>query len=140
METVSLEHERDLTNSSTERITIPVAVCLTHYMLSEMGGVLSKLAVDEESVRRNLNAGGGRQCAERVMMALAGKLGRQEAHEILREHAGGADFVAALKGDSRVAAALTSAELDALLDPATYVGLAPRIVEGVLKSHGINNN
>lgn len=140
METVSLEHERDLTNSSTERITLPTAACLTHYMLTEMGGVLEKLAVDEESVKRNLHAGGGRQCAERVMLALASKLGRQVAHEILKEHAGGADFVAALKGDTRVSGALTGAELEALLDPNTYTGLALDITTKVVESHGVRAN
>ena len=138
LEAVSLEHERDLTNSSTERLTLPTAACLTHYMLTEMAGVLGKLAVDEEAVARNLAAGGGTQCAERIMMALAGKLGRQAAHEILREHAGrgAGGFVAALKGDARVSAALSAAELDALLDPATYVGLAPAIVQQVVAAYG----
>jgi adenylosuccinate lyase len=138
METVSLEHERDLTNSSTERITLPTAACLTHYMLTEMGGVLAKLAVDEGAVERNLQAGGGTQCAERVMMSLAGKLGRQEAHEILREHAGAGvgGFVAALKADARVASALSAQELEALLDPRTYIGLAPSIVEQVVAAYG----
>ena len=36
LETVSVEHERDLTNSSVERITIPRAAILTHYILREM--------------------------------------------------------------------------------------------------------
>ena len=134
METISLEHERDLTNSSTERVTLPTAACLTHYILTEMRAVLQKLAVDEEAVSRNLHAGGGRQCAERVMLALAGKLGRQTAHEILKLHAGSPDFVAALKGDARVAGALGD-ELEKLLDPKTYTGLAVDVVRDVLSSH-----
>ena len=44
--------------------------------------------------------------------------------------------MAALKGDARVSAALSAAELDALLDPATYVGLAPAIVEQVVAAYG----
>jgi adenylosuccinate lyase len=137
LEAVSLEHERDLTNSSTERISLPTAACLTHYILSEMDGVLSKLHVDVESVDRNLRSGGGKQLAERIMMSLAGKLGRQAAHEILRVHASSDDFVKALMGDARVAAALTEAELDALLDPTTYVGLAPAVVESVIAKFGV---
>ena len=61
LETVSLEHERDLTNSSTERISLPTAVCLTHYIMKEMQEVLRVLHVDEEAVSRNLQAGGGTQ-------------------------------------------------------------------------------
>lgn len=41
LETVSLEHERDLTNSACERITVPTALCLTHYTLIEMEKVSS---------------------------------------------------------------------------------------------------
>jgi adenylosuccinate lyase len=138
LEAVSLEHERDLTNSSTERITLPVAACLTHYILSEMAGVLRLLTVDLESVDRNLHAGGGRQCAERVMLALAGKLGRQVAHEILKLHAAAPDFARALKSDARVAGALADAEIDALLDPKQYTGLASQIVANVIQSHGVS--
>ena len=41
METISVEHERDLTNSSVERCTIPRAATLTHYILLEMEKVSS---------------------------------------------------------------------------------------------------
>jgi len=134
METISIEHERDLTNSSTERISLPTAICLTHYITTEMAKVLAVVTVDEEAVRTNLHAGGGRQVAERIMIALTDKLGRQTAHEILRTHAAADDFVAALKGDAAVTGALTIAELDALLDPTTYIGLAPTIVDAVVAS------
>jgi adenylosuccinate lyase len=70
------------------------------------------------------------------MLALAGTLGRQVAHEILKAHAGAPDFVAALKGDTRVAGALPGAKLDELLDPTTYVGLAPLVVSKVVAAFG----
>jgi len=137
LETVSLEHERDLTNSSTERVTLPAATCLAHYITTEMVAILAKLAVDERAVAANLHAGGGRQLSERVMLALAAKLGRQPAHEVLKVLANAPDFPAALKGHAAVAAALTPAEIDALLTPETYVGLAPAVVDRVVKSHGV---
>jgi len=137
LEAVSLEHERDLTNSSTERLTLPTAACLTHYMLTEMAGVLAKLTVDGAAVARNLAAGGGRQCAERLMLALAGRLGRQAAHEILKAHAAAPDFRAALDADARVAGAFSRDELDGLLDPANYTGLAAQVAREVVGSHGV---
>ncbi len=136
VETVSLEHERDLTNSSTERISLPTAACLTHYILTEMRSILAALVVDEAAVAANLHSGGGKQLAERIMMALAGKIGRQAAHEILRVHAAAPDFVAALKGDGRVTEALPGGQLDALLDPATYIGIAPAVVDRVVREFG----
>jgi adenylosuccinate lyase len=137
LETVSLEHERDLTNSSTERISLPTAVCLTHYILLEAAKVLAALTVDEEAVARNLTAGGGRQLAERIMLALAAKLGRQTAHEVLRTLTAAPDFVAALRADERVAGALTAGQLDKLLDPSTYIGLAPQIVDEMVAKYGV---
>ena len=71
------------------------------------------------------------------MMALADKLGRQAAHEILRQHAAERDFVGALKSDARISGVLSSAELDLLLDPSTYVGLAPTIVDAVVEKFGV---
>jgi adenylosuccinate lyase len=137
LETVTLEHERDLTNSSTERVSLPTAACLCHYMLMEMEKVLKALKVDEDAVKVNLYAGGGKQLAERIMLSLAGKIGRQRAHEVLRLHASAPDFVAALKGDQVVTSALSAAELDDLLKPETYIGLAPQIVIRVLDTFGV---
>lgn len=75
LETVPLEHERDLTNSSTERVTLPSIACLGHYALLQAVGVLAALRVDQQRAHANLLMGGGRQLAERIMMALADKLG-----------------------------------------------------------------
>jgi adenylosuccinate lyase len=137
LETVSLEHERDLTNSSAERIALPTAACLTHYMLTQMAGLLEKLHVDVAHVDANLRAGGGRQLSERIMLALAGKIGRQQAHEVMRTLASADDFVGALRAEPLVAGALSPAELDALLDPTTYIGLAPKIVDEVVAGFGV---
>ena len=137
LETVSLEHERDLTNSSTERVTLSTAACLTHYMLLEMAKILAVLHVDEVSVSRNLHAGGGAQMSERIMMALAPLLGRQEAHEILRGHAPADDFVASLRGDARVVGALGREGLDLLLNPETYVGSAYEVVDEIVAVYGV---
>src|SRR5262249_18544434 len=75
-------------------------------------------------------AGGGR-------VGLADKLGKQSAHEAvyeaaMRGYAEDLTFEQALMAHPRVKAALGAAELAALLDPTTYVGLAPAIVDRVL--------
>jgi adenylosuccinate lyase len=138
VETVPLEHERDLTNSSVERIALATALGLTHFAASEMAAVVKDLRVHEDAVRRNLALQGGRAMSERVMMALADKIGRQEAHEILRllSKADG-DFAAALKADARVAAVLSPADVDALLDPATYIGRAQTSVDEIVAAYGL---
>jgi len=137
METVALEHERDLTNSSLERVVLPTGIVLAHYTLIESRNLLRKLVVLPEGVERNLRAGNGRQVAERIMMALADKLGRQEAHEILRTTASADDFEAALRAHDKVSGALTGEEITLLLDPTTYVGRAPTLVDEIVAAYGV---
>lgn len=71
------------------------------------------------------------------MFALSEKVGKQTAHELVYEAAmrgieGGVSFEQALLRDGRVKAALPAEEVRAALDPATYLGHAPQIVERVL--------
>jgi adenylosuccinate lyase len=88
-------------------------------------------------MRKNLDLLGGFLLSERVMFALSEKVGKQTAHDLVYEASmhgieGGISFEQALMQDKRVAAALTPGELRKALDPTTYVGLAPQIVDRVL--------
>jgi adenylosuccinate lyase len=74
--------------------------------------------------------------SERVMFALAEKVGKQSAHELvydvaMRGISAGLTFEQALMADAQIKDAIGPA-LPALLDPTTYVGLAPQIVDRVL--------
>ena len=87
--------------------------------------------------RSNLDLLGGFLLSERVMFVLSGKIGKQTAHELVYEVAmrgidQGTTFEQALTADAQVQGALSAQELRALLDPTTYVGLAPEIVDRVL--------
>jgi adenylosuccinate lyase len=88
-------------------------------------------------MRRNLDTLGGFLMSERVMFALGDKVGKQSAHELVYEVSmrgidQGTTFEQALTADAQVQKALAPQELRALLDPTTYVGLAPEIVDRVL--------
>ena len=102
--------------------------------------ILALLVVDTESVERNLRLLGGKQLSERIMIACAHKLGRQTAHEILRQYAPRPDFVAALESDERIASAMTKEELQQLLNPHTYIGLAPQIVDKIVATYGVKQH
>lgn len=136
LESSALEHERDLTHSSVERISLPTAACLTHYMLLETSKVLATLAVDVDHIRANLYAGGGRQVGERVLAALEARVGRGAAHDMLKKHTGVLDFSASVRADAVISGVIPPTDLDALLDPATYVGQAPAIVDDIVKMYG----
>ena len=83
-----------------------------------------------ERMRHNLDLSGGLIMAEAVMLALGKTLGRQRAHDVVYEAAqtaatSGQKFRDLLLEDAAVRERLTPAEIDALLDPASYVGVAP---------------
>jgi 3-carboxy-cis,cis-muconate cycloisomerase len=89
---------------------------------------LSRLTVDPDRMRSNVDLLGGALLAERVTTALAPSIGRQQAHDAVAEcvRAGG-DLVAALA--SHPALGLDRARAAELLDPTAYLGAAETFVD-----------
>jgi 3-carboxy-cis,cis-muconate cycloisomerase len=88
-------------------------------------------------MRRNLEATGGLILAERVSFRLAEELGRPDAQALVTELATRAaresrPFRDALLAEPRVTELLSPAEIDALLDPAGYLGSAELFVDRAL--------
>lgn len=67
---IPLWHERDLTNSASERIVIPESCAYLHYIIRKLTAVLSGLVVDPERMRRNLELTGGTYFSQTLMLAL----------------------------------------------------------------------
>lgn len=70
MENQALWHERDMSHSSAERIILPDATTLLHFALVSMRGIIDKMEVNREAMRRNLDAGLGLHAASRLLTAL----------------------------------------------------------------------
>ena len=88
MENIALWHERDISHSSAERIIIPDACILAHYMLHTFTHVMSGLQVDVERMEANLNMTGGLIFSQRILLALIDKgVGRQEAYKMVQRSA-----------------------------------------------------
>jgi adenylosuccinate lyase len=134
MENVALWHERDISHSSAERIILPDACTLIHYMLHIFNNVMSGLQVDEERMLFNLNMTGGLIFSQRILLALIDKgVGRQEAYKMVQRNAQKVWSMAshgpieepallnALSNDPEVAAYLTPDELKALMNTDYYV-------------------
>ncbi len=138
-ENVPLWHERDLTNSASERIVLPHACVLVDDMVAKTAEVFRDLRVYPDRMRANVDALKGQAMAESVMVALVGKgLGRQDAHKLVQAAAKAArdkevHLQEILQADKAVTKALSSKELEAALDPENYIGSAVEIVEGVAK-------
>ena len=128
------EHERDGTVWKMEWKIVPEICLMLSIVLDNLKFVFAGLEVKEDSMLANLNLLEGYALAERVTYALAKKLGKQTAHELVHHAAmkgieGGVPFKQALLQDSSISLAIDEAELDTLLDPTTYVGAAPVIVD-----------
>jgi adenylosuccinate lyase len=140
LEDVTTWHERDLTQSSAERFLIPEACILTDYLLHLMNNIVENLKVDEKRMLENVGLTQGRCMSESVMMALACKgINRQDAHELLRKltivsEAEKKPFREVLIGDVLVHKMLSCEEIDAALNPKSYLGTAVKQAEAFSKS------
>ncbi len=134
MENVALWHERDISHSSAERIIIPDACTLLHYMLHIFTGVMRGLQVDAERMLVNLNMTGGLVFSQRILLALIDRgVGRQEAYKMVQRNAKkvwsmaskgpiqGPALLEALSSDPEVARYLTPSELRELTSTDYYL-------------------
>jgi len=130
-------HERESAIWKLEWKALP-EICMGLGLMLFVGcRVIEHLVVKPERMRENLDRLGGLLLSERVMFFLGEKLGKQTAHEVVYEAAmaaqeQGGTLEAALARDVRVKDVATSAEIAEILNPTTYVGLAPELVDRAL--------
>ena len=135
MENVALWHERDISHSSTERMTLPGSCLLLDYCLSLFTSVMKGLQVYPQRMQQNLRLTKGLIFSQRVMLALIDKgLSRQKAYELVQRNAmkvwkGKRTFLALLKADAEVVAALPAEELEPLFDEQYYLRYVHNIFE-----------
>ncbi|NPA47358.1 MAG: adenylosuccinate lyase [Thermococci archaeon] len=134
-----LWHERDLTNSSVERVILPESFVLLDEMLRNTIRILEGLEMFPENIMRNLYLTKNLIMAEPLMLKLTERgMGRQAAHELVREIAmqafnEGRDLLQVALNNGTVRQYLTQEDIDDL-DPARYVGMAEEIVERVINA------
>jgi adenylosuccinate lyase len=122
MENVALWHERDISHSSVERMIGPDATITLDFALARLAGVVDKLLVYPENMRKNLALLGGLIHSQRVLLALTQKgVSREEAYALVQRNAmpvwrGEGDFLSLLKADKDVSGALSASELEGLFD------------------------
>jgi len=88
LENVALWHERDISHSSAERVVLPDASIVLHYMLVRFRDLIADLVVDDERMRSNLEATQGLVFSQAVLLALIEEgLTREEAYSIVQRHA-----------------------------------------------------
>src|SRR5262245_53186737 len=87
-ENVPLWHERDISNSSAERVILPDAFLALDYMLDRFEWLVAGLVVDAERMRRNLDASHGLVFSHRLLLALVESgVARDDAYRLVQHHA-----------------------------------------------------
>ena len=122
MENVALWHERDISHSSVERMIGPDATVTLDFALVRLTGLIDKLLVYPENMKKNLDRLGGLIHSQRVLLALTQKgASREEAYALVQRNAmpvwrGKGDFLTFLKADRDVKRFLNDAEIEANFD------------------------
>jgi adenylosuccinate lyase len=121
-ENVPLWHERDISHSSAERVTMPDAFLVLDYMLDRFRWIVDDLVVHADRMRTNLEASHGLVFSHRLLLALVeAGLGRDEAYRLVQQHATeawehGRDFRELVGADAEIARRLEPEGLEAVFD------------------------
>jgi adenylosuccinate lyase len=126
LENVTLWHERDISHSSVERVIAPDATIALDFALARLAGVVEKLLVYPEAMRRNLDKLGGLVHSQPVLLALTqAGLSREDAYALvqrvaMRVWAGEGKFLDLLAGEPAVKEHLDRKALAACFDEARH--------------------
>lgn len=138
-ENVALWHERDITHSSAERVILPDSTILLHYMLAKFIGIMEKLNVYPERMKRNIDLTHGLVSSQRVLLALVGKgFTREKAYAIVQRNALNAwknelDFKELIQSDKDVSDKITPEEIEKFFDLSYHL----KNVDYILKRAGV---
>ena len=127
MENVALWHERDISHSSVERIIGPDATVTLDFALHRLAGIVEKLVVYPEHMKKNLDRLGGLHNSQRVLLALTqAGVSREDAYALVQRNAmktweDGKDFLTELKADAEVVAHVPAADLERMFDLAYHL-------------------
>ena len=133
------DHERSAGPWHAEWPTLPMLLLVTSGALAATLDIAEGLEVDAARMRVNLDATGGLIMAEAVTMALAEKIGKQEAHHLIeaaskKAVAGKKALREVLTGDAKISAHLSSDQLTKLFEPMGYQGASQALIDRLLAS------
>lgn len=141
LEDVALWHERDISHSSVERMIGPDGTVTLDFALARLTGMIDKLRVYPENMKRNLDLLGGLHNSQRVLLALTqAGMSREGAYAAVQRNAmkvwemhgdRAGQFASLLKADAEIAQKLTSAQIDAMFDDFYHLKHVDAIFERV---------
>jgi 3-carboxy-cis,cis-muconate cycloisomerase len=131
------EHERGLGGWHAEWETLPEIVSLAAGALHQMAEIVPRLEIDAERMRENLELTHGLIYAEAVTMALAEKMGKSSAHQLVEAACNRAQeekrpLRDVLGEEKQIRGHLAGEALEGLFDPRRYLGAAEEFVDRVV--------
>jgi adenylosuccinate lyase len=136
LESVATWHERDLTNSSLERIVFPDSCQLADFMLNRVTTILKGLHVFSDNMEKNLRQMGDLVFSEHVMIALVqAGMSREEAYKVAQRNAAkaweGEDFKASVENDPDVSSRLSAEQVEEIFSLDHHLRNARYTIEAV---------
>ncbi|HEY0106330.1 MAG TPA: adenylosuccinate lyase [Rhizomicrobium sp.] len=122
LENVALWHERDISHSSVERFIGPDATITLDFALVRAAGVIDKLLIRADRMRKNLDSTQGIIHSQRALLALTqAGIEREAAYKLVQSNAmrawdGEGTLLELLKADPQVAKAVPAKDLEAMFD------------------------
>lgn len=141
LEDVALWHERDISHSSVERMIGPDATVTLDFALARLTGLVDRLIVYPDSMKRNLELLGGLHNSQRVLLALTqAGVSREDAYATVQRNAmavwqmrgdRAGQFAHLLKADPEIAEKLSPGEIDDMFDDFYHLKHVDAIFERV---------
>jgi 3-carboxy-cis,cis-muconate cycloisomerase len=137
LEAAVADHERSTGPWQIEWIALPEIFLLSSGALAQSRDLVAGLTIDAKRMRANLDLTHGMIVSEAVMMGLGPHLGRQRAHDLVYDIcrevvASGRPLIDLLAENAEISRHLSRADLEKLVDPANYLGLAGEMIDRVL--------
>lgn len=137
LENIPLWHERDISNSSVERVIIPDSTTLVDYMLRKFIQVVEGLSISPERMEQNLELTKGLVFSQRVLLELVKRgMSREKAYGIIQRVSArvleeGGDFRDLVKEE--VGEEIPPKELEECFNIGYYLRNVDKIYDRVLK-------
>jgi adenylosuccinate lyase len=117
LENQALWHERDISNSSVERMIFPDACTVVDFMLARTAGLVESLVVFPERMRANLELTRGLAFSGTLLLALAEKGTREDAYALVQKHAmetwdHGGDYRERILSDPKIMEMISKEDVD----------------------------
>ena len=137
LEAMVEDHERSTGPWEIEWIALPEIFMLAAGALAQTRFLVEGLQVNEKKMRENLFITKGLLMSEAVMMGLGEKMGRNHAHDVVYDICRevvktGRPLIDLLEENEEITQYADRRTLEALVDPANYLGVAGEMVDRVL--------